>query len=96
MSRYIKTRPEVIRFDQLSAKKTIGLHLQPCFNESVYQSKTVVLEPKILTRSVFELQKRLSIQTSCPGNFQNLLVNKFFDTRPLTLVFANPDMNNSC
>ena len=41
----------------LSAKKTRGLHLQPCFSESVYQSKTAVLEPKILTLSVFELQK---------------------------------------
>ena len=96
----ILTRPEVIRFDQLSAKKTRGLHLQPCFSESVYQSKTAVLEPKILTLSVFELQKRLSSQTSCPGNFQNLFVNKFFDTRPLTLVFGDGDIKktavNSC
>ena len=68
----------------------------PCTSESVYQSKTAVLEPKILTWSVFELQKRLSTQNSCPGNFQNFLVNKFFDTRPLTLVFGDPDVNNSC
>ena len=90
------TRPEVIRFDQLSAKKTRGLHLQPCISESVYQSKTAVLEPKILTRSVFELQKGLSTQNSCPENFQNFLVNKFFDTRPLTLIFGDRDINNSC
>ena len=44
----------------------------------------------------FELQKRFSTQNSCPENFQNNLLNKFYHKMPLTLTFCNSDMNNGC
>ena len=42
---------------------------------------TAVDTKKILTRSVFELQNCLITQNSCPGNFQNFLENKIFNTK---------------
>ena len=51
---------------------------------------------KIVTRSVFELQKRLSTQNASSRNFLNILVNKFFHTRPLTSIFGDHDVNNRC
>ena len=51
---------------------------------------------KTVTRSDFELQKRLSTQNASPINFLNILVNKFYHTRPPTSVFGDHNMNNSC
>ena len=51
---------------------------------------------KSLTQSVFELQKSFSTQNSSPDNFRNILLNKLLHRRPLTLIFSNPNMQNSC
>ena len=51
---------------------------------------------KIVTRSVFELQKSLSTQNSSPDNFQNIFLNKLLHRRPLTLIFVYRDVKNSC
>ena len=47
---------------------------------------------KSVTRSVFELQKKYSTQNSCPGNFQNILLNKLLPRRPLTSIFGDRDL----
>ena len=37
-----------------------------------------------------------STQNSCPGNFQNILLNKLLPRRPLTSIFGDRDVKNSC
>ena len=46
---------------------------------------------KFVTRSVFELQKRVSTQNASPDNFQNILQNKILHRRPLTSIFGDCD-----
>ena len=51
---------------------------------------------KFITRSVFELQKSFSAQNSCPDNFHNIVLNNLLHKRPLTSIFGDGDMKNSC
>ena len=51
---------------------------------------------KIVTWSVFELQKSFSTQNSSTDNFQNILLNKCLPRRPLTSIFGDCNMKNSC
>ena len=51
---------------------------------------------KSVTRSVFELQKSFSTQNSSPDNFQNILLNKLLHRRPLSSIFGDRDVKNSC
>ena len=50
---------------------------------------------KIVTRSVFELQKSFSTQNSCSENFQNFLLNKLLARRPLKSVFGDHDVKKT-
>ena len=51
---------------------------------------------KFVTQSIFKLHKCLGTLNASPENFQNFLLNKLLARRPLTLIFSNPDVNNSC
>ena len=51
---------------------------------------------KFVTRSVFELQKRVSTQNASSDNFQKILLNKFYHKMPLTSSFGDRNVNNNC
>ena len=65
-------------------------------HNSSESAETQEIEKKSVTQSVFELQKKYSSQNSRLGNFQNILLNKLLPRRPLTSIFGNRNMKNSC